>query len=108
MKAAGTGQPGNDCPFFLPGNERRTIIAGGSQRKSDCPVNQDREAVCGSAAKIHEILSLTGKETGKQALFEQQLHLQEAHYETLINAHEQIRSIRHDIKNHIAYKNLFI
>ena len=47
-------------------------------------------------------LSELVQEKVDKALFEQQLHLQEAHYEALINAHEQIRSIRHDIKNHIG------
>lgn len=37
----------------------------------------------------------------QSALFEQQLHLQEEHYQALISAHEQIRSIRHDMKNHL-------
>lgn len=35
------------------------------------------------------------------ALFEQQLHLQEEHYQALINAHDQIRGVRHDMKNHL-------
>ena len=35
------------------------------------------------------------------ALFEQQLHLQGEHYQALINAHNQIRGIRHDMKNHL-------
>lgn len=47
-------------------------------------------------------LSELVQEKVDKALFEQQLHLQETHYEALINAHEQIRSIRHDIKNHIG------
>ena len=37
----------------------------------------------------------------QSALSEQQLHLQEEHYQALISAHEQIRGIRHDMKNHL-------